>query len=671
MKNRKPVLYVLLSVFCLAAIVLPAAPAQASGAYITLTPSSGPPGQVVQVAGYGFVADEEDIHVLFDGQQVGGGCQADAYGDWALSFQVPLKPPAVYNVTAQGQNTTVIDTFEIKARLIISSTAGGSVTTPGEGAFTYDEGTWVNLVASSGVGYYFVNWTGDVTTIANVNAATTTITMNGHYSITANFEEIPVTYYTLTMAVNGSGSTSPSVGQHTYVADTVVSISATPTSGYRFVRWTGDVGTIANVNASNTTITMNGHYSITGNFEHTLALECLVSPNPTEVRKETYFMASASGGVPPYSWSWTVEGTEVATVGNATHIFAALGNYIVCVTVTDSLDNEALCCSVVAVNPAPSGVYSVTISSTAGGSVITPGEGTFNYTSGTAVGLAAIPDAGYYFVNWDGDVDTIANVNASNTTITMQGDYEITARFLAGVVDTKTETVTGGGTVDATEEADTVVAVNGTATVTVAEYAENPGSDAPTGFSSLDKYIDVYVPDTTEVTELEIRLYYTAAELAAANISEESLRLFWWDGDDWVACSDSGVNTASTNGYSGYMWAKIRNDTTPSLADLQGTEFGGYGHPSSTPERLCFIATAAYGTDTAKEIDILREFRDAVLLPNSLGARFVSFYYKTSPPIANFISQHEVLRTAVRVGFVDPIVKILNWSYDLWSARAP
>jgi hypothetical protein len=231
-----------------------------------------------------------------------------------------------------------------------------------------------------------------------------------------------------------------------------------------------------------------------------------------------------------------------------------------------------------------------------------------------------------------------------------------------------TETVTND-TVDARDEADTEVEVDGTATVTVAQYEDNPGGPAPTDFSSLDKYIDVYVPDTTEATELEVRLYYTDAELAAANISEESLRLFWWDGGDWVACSDSGVNTASTNGYSGYMWAKIRGDTTPPLDQLQGTAWGGYGHPSTPPQPLCFIATAAYGTDTAKEIDILREFRDTVLLPNSLGAEFVSLYYKISPPIADFISQHEVLRTAVRVGFVDPIVAILNWSHDLWSPR--
>jgi hypothetical protein len=74
----------------------------------------------------------------------------------------------------------------------------------------------------------------------------------------------------------------------------------------------------------------------------------------------------------------------------------------------------------------------------------------------------------------------------------------------------------------------------------------------------------------------------------------------------------------------------------------------------------CFIATAAYGTTMAQEIDILRKFRDEILLPNSLGAQFVSFYYKISPPIARFISRHDFLRTIVREGFVGPIGAILN-----------
>ena len=109
-------------------------------------------------------------------------------------------------------------------------------------------------------------------------------------------------------------------------------------------------------------------------------------------------------------------------------------------------------------------------------------------------------------------------------------------------------------------------------------------------------------------------------------------------------------------------WASgaLDNNFDLTIASLPG----GFPFPFD-----CFIATAAYGTDTAEEIDTLREFRDVVLLPSSLGAEFVSLYYEISPPIAEVISQHDFLRTAVKVGFVDPVVAILNWSYALWSER--
>jgi hypothetical protein len=71
--------------------------------------------------------------------------------------------------------------------LTIASTAGGDVTTPTEGTHTYDEGTVVNLTATADTDYHFVKWTGDVGAIADDEDATTTITMNGDYTITANF----------------------------------------------------------------------------------------------------------------------------------------------------------------------------------------------------------------------------------------------------------------------------------------------------------------------------------------------------------------------------------------------------------------------------------------------------------------------------------------------------
>jgi len=82
-----------------------------------------------------------------------------------------------------GEETPEITEYN----LTISSTEGGSVTSPSEGTSTYDEGTAVNLVAEAEEGYRFVNWTGDVATIANVNDAITIIAMDNHYSITANF----------------------------------------------------------------------------------------------------------------------------------------------------------------------------------------------------------------------------------------------------------------------------------------------------------------------------------------------------------------------------------------------------------------------------------------------------------------------------------------------------
>jgi hypothetical protein len=81
---------------------------------------------------------------------------------------------------------------------------------------------------------------------------------------------------------------------------------------------------------------------------------------------------------------------------------------------------------------------------------------------------------------------------------------------------------------------------------------------------------------------------------------------------------------------------------------------------------FCSIATAAYGTPTAEQIDVLREFRDVVLLKSTVGSQFVALYYKLSPPIADFIARNDLLRTLVRELLVDPIVWIVEATGDIW-----
>jgi len=78
---------------------------------------------------------------------------------------------------------------------------------------------------------------------------------------------------------------------------------------------------------------------------------------------------------------------------------------------------------------------------------------------------------------------------------------------------------------------------------------------------------------------------------------------------------------------------------------------------------VCFIATAAYGTPMAEEVRILRNLRDGHLLTNPPGRAFVGFYYRISPPIARFITEHPGLTPIVRAGLV-PAVAISTMVVD-------
>jgi alpha-tubulin suppressor-like RCC1 family protein len=165
----------------------------------------------------------------------------------------------------------------------------------------------------------------------------------------------------------------------------------------------------------------------------------------------------------------------------------------------------------------PPGTYHLTISSTAGGLVTTPGEGTFAYCESEVVNLVAEADSGYSFVDWTGDVGTIADANDATTTITTDGDYFITANF---------------------------------------EEEEPSDGEEPSGGA-------------------------------------------------------------------------------------------------------CFIATAAYGTPMAGEIEMLRQFRDEYLMTNPVGQALVDLYYRVSPPIAEFITEHPSLKPIVRAGLL-PAVAMSN-----------
>ena len=85
------------------------------------------------------------------------------------------------------------------------------------------------------------------------------------------------------------------------------------------------------------------------------------------------------------------------------------------------------------------------------------------------------------------------------------------------------------------------------------------------------------------------------------------------------------------------------------------------------PERIeaycycssCFIATAAFGTPLAEEINILRWYRDNILTRTTKGKVFVRSYYTISPPIAKLVEKCSLLRYVTRkaIGLIIKSIK--------------
>jgi hypothetical protein len=294
-----------------------------------------------------------------------------------------------------------------KYSLSIASTAGGSVTTPGEGTFTYDEGTEVNLVALPEDGHLFVEWTGSVGTITNVNATSTTITMNDDYSVTANFA---INQYTLTYNAGAGGSISGATPQTVNHGSNGTPVEAVPDIGYRFVDWSD-----SSTENPRTDTDVTGDITATANFainQYTLTYNA--GPG------------GSISGKNPQPVNHGSDGTPVEAVPDIGYHFVDWSDSS---TENPRTDTKVTGDITVTANFAIN-THDLTVDSTEGGSVTIPGEDTFTYDYGTVIDLVAEPDEHCHFVEWTGDKSTIHDAYSATTTITMYGDYSITANFI-------------------------------------------------------------------------------------------------------------------------------------------------------------------------------------------------------------------------------------------------
>lgn len=147
-----------------------------------------------------------------------------------------------------GQPSYTTTTYELHVYV-----NGNGQVSPSGGA--YSEGTQITLHASPASGWRFDHWGGD----AWGTSASMTITMNSDKSVTAYFTRIQ---YTLSTSVSPYGSGSVSPGGGTFDAGSQVTLTATPSSGWRFGHWGG----AASGTTEYTTITMDSDKQVTAYF---------------------------------------------------------------------------------------------------------------------------------------------------------------------------------------------------------------------------------------------------------------------------------------------------------------------------------------------------------------------------------------------------------------------
>jgi hypothetical protein len=439
--------------------------------------------------------------------------------------------------------------------------------------------------------------------------------------------EPPLPRYALTMAADPAlgGNATDETGRSPYAAGAIISIRAEPAAGYAFVNWTANTTvTFGNATAAETTfpmpaqaVSVTAHFGVVYNL--TMAADPPAGGNAIDVGHKGAYAANATVRIKAepatgYGFgNWTADGPVTFQAAAAEETTFTMPGQAVTVAAHFGV------------------AYNLTMAANppAGGNAIDVGH-KGAYLAGATVGIRAVANPGYAFGNWTASpAVAFGNATAAETTFTMPPQaVAVTAHFEEASPPPGVPTVT-------TQCATAISSYSGTVNLnyTVGNFSSVEVRFACKRSTDPSWFYSTWVPRTADGPH---------AEVLTGLISQTQYDFkgqLKYDGT--VIEGDTRQFTTAAG-------------SSTSLNDLLGY-FG------------CFIATAAYGTPTAEQIDVLREFRDVVLLKSKMGSQFVALYYRLSPPVADFIAGNEVVRTLVRELLVDPIVWLVEATEDIWQ----
>ncbi len=350
------------------------------------------------------------------------GYDVDATGNPPPTYTLSIAPPDMsingitgkvswtpaasgdFSVTVEAVNSTGMDaqvftiTVQDTYNLAVNTVGLGLVAvTPDQS--TYHYGEVVTLTTDPDPGWRFAGWSGDLSGTNNPEM----ITMDGHKTVTATFTQEE---YTLAVNLVGNGSADLAPSQSTYHYGDVVTLTADPAPGWSFAGWGGDLS------GTNTpeTIAMDGHKTVTATFtqeEYNLAVNLVgngsvdLAPNQGIYYYGDVVTLTAD---PDPGWSFAGWSGDLSGVNNPETI--TMDGHK---TVTATFTREE---------------YTLALNVVGNGSVdLAPNQSTYHY--GDVVTFTAIPDLGWSFASWSGDLSGSANPEE----LTMESSRLVTATF--------------------------------------------------------------------------------------------------------------------------------------------------------------------------------------------------------------------------------------------------
>ena len=326
------------------------------------------------------------------------------FTNWTENGSV-VSTQANYTFTVNG-NRTLVANFQAQPQsytITVSAnpTNGGTVT----GGGSYNQGQSCTVHATANTGYTFTNWTENGTVVST--QANYTFNVNGNRTLVAHFTQ---QQYTITVSANPTnGGTATGGGTFNHGAS--CTLTATPATGFSFVRWTKN-GTQVSTNPTYTfTVTESAAY--VAQFQVQL-FQVTTNCNPTEGGTASgsglyaYGQSCTVNATPNRGYdfvNWTENGNVIST--EASYTFNVTSGRVL--TANFELQTFEVKLSV---NPEEAAIVS--------------GEGTYSYGDEVTVTVERFED--WDFQNWTENGEVVSEEMTYTFTITSGRD--LVANFL-------------------------------------------------------------------------------------------------------------------------------------------------------------------------------------------------------------------------------------------------